>query len=415
MALALYVDMVVPKGPRKRNPKGRHPRNALSTAFVRTVSRPGRYCDGNGLYLEVKPTGTRSWVQRLVIRRRRRELGLGGFPLVSLKEARAAAAANRRVARAGGDPLADRRRARDMPTFAEAAERVWNDKHPGWRNPRHARDWMSSLTRHAFPRIGRMPVCDVTSADVLDTLRRVWHVRPETARRVRQRISAVMEWAAAMQLRTDNPCDRIGAVLAPQQDLVRHMPALDHAEVTAAIDTVWDSGATRAVKLAFEFLVLTAARSGEVRGAAWAEIDLPARVWTIPAPRTKAGREHRVPLCRRAVQILEDARALDGGRGPLVFPGRDGRPIGETRLSKLLHRHKIAAVPHGFRSSFRDWAAERTHHPREVIEAALAHAVSNRTEAAYARSDLFERRRRLMDDWGAYIEGRRGPTLPLRW
>ncbi len=395
-----------------RKPKGPHPTHALSTTFVRSVTRAGRYCDGNGLYLEVKPSGTRSWIQRVVVRGRRRELGLGGFPLVSLKEARAVALANRKAARAGGDPLADRRRVEGVPTFAEAAERVWAGKHAGWRHPRHARDWLASLQRHAFPRIGAMAVRDVSSADVLETLRRVWHLRPETARRLRQRINAVMEWAVAMQYRTDNPCDRIGPVLGPQQDVVRHMPALHHSKVSAAIRTIRASGATQSVKLAFEFLVLTATRSGEVRGAAWTEIDLPGRVWTIPAARTKAKREHRVPLCRRGVQILDAARALDGGRGTLVFPSRYGKPIGETRLSRLLKQHEIAAVPHGFRSSFRDWAAEATNHPREVIEAALGHVVSNRTEAAYARSDLFDRRRQLMNEWSAYLEGGQAELFP---
>ena len=208
------------------------------------MSRPGRYCDGNALYLAVKPSGARSWVQRMVIRGRRRELGLGGFPLVSLTEARALAHANRKAARAGGDPLEARRRAADAPTFAEAAERVWADKRPGWRHPRHAQQWLSSLEQHAFPRLGRIAVREVTSADVLDTLRRVWHIRPETARRLRQRISAVMEWAVAMGYRADNPCDRIAPVLGPQQDLVKHMQALGHREVAAAIRTVQATGAT---------------------------------------------------------------------------------------------------------------------------------------------------------------------------
>ena len=405
--------MACPTDADKRKPKGPHPVDALSTAFVRNVAGAGRYSDGNTLYLQVKPSGARSWVQRLVIRGRRRELGLGGFPLVSLQEARAVALVNRKAARAGGDPLGERRRTAAVPTFAESAERVWADKHLGWRNQRHAREWLSSLERYAVPRIGRMPVCDVTSADVLDTLRRVWHQRPETARRLRQRISAVMEWAVAMQYRADNPCDRIGPVLGPQKDLVRHMPALGHAEVAGAIRTIGATGATPAVKLAFEYLVLTAARSGEVRGARWEEIDLSARVWTIPATRTKALREHRVPLARRAVQILDAARTLDHGSSPLVFPSQGGRPIGETRLSRLMKKHKIAGVPHGFRSSFRDWAAETTSYPRDVIEAALAHVVTNRTEAAYARSDLFERRRRLMNEWAAYLAGGQAQSLPL--
>ena len=364
--------------------------------------------DGNGLYLFVQPTGSRNWVQRLVIHGRRRDLGLGGFPLVSLREAREQAFANRKVARSGGDPAAEKRRADGMPTFAAAAELVWKDKTAGWRHRQHAHDWMASLTRHVLPHIGQIPVSEVTSADVLAALRRIWHARPATARRVRQRISAVLDWAIAMEYRTDNPCARVGAVLGAQRDQVQHMQALPYGEVAAAVKTVQATGATPAVKLAFELLVLTAARSGEVRGAVWTEIDLTAGVWTIPATRMKAKREHRVPLCGRAVEILEAARTLGDGRGGLVFPSQAGRPISITRLAKLLKEQGIAAVPHGFRSSFRDWAAEQTDHPREVVEAALAHAVGNRTEAAYARSDLFERRRRLMDEWANYLKGQCG-------
>ena len=262
---------------------------------------------------------------------------------------------------------------------------------------------MSTLRRFAFPHMGHLRVSDVSGADVLDTLQRIWHERPETARRVRRRIGAVLEWAVAMELRPDNPCDRVGAVLGPQQDSVQHMRALPHGEVAAAIEAMRASGATPAVKLGFEFLVLTAARSGEVRGARWTEIDLPAGVWTIPATRMKSKREHRVPLCGRAVEILRAARTLGDGRSPFVFASQGGRPFSITRLPRLMHQLQIRAVPHGFRSSFRDWAAEETDHPREVVEAALAHAVGNRTEAAYARSDLFERRRRLMDEWADYL------------
>ena len=345
---------------------------------------------------------------------RRRDLGLGGFPLISLREARDRAFANRKLAREGGDPLNGKRSPVSAPNFAEAAERVWKDNRPGWRHPQHAHDWMSSMTRHVLPYIGDKPVSSVSSADVLDTLRRIWHVRPETARRVRQRINAVMDWAVAMEFCGDNPCDRLGPVLGPQQNVVEHMRALPHGDVAGAIRKMWGSGATPPVKLAFEFLVLTAARSGEVRGARWAEIDLPARVWTVPAKRMKSRREHRIPLCGRAVEILEAARALGDGRGVLVFPSQGGKPISITRLPRMLHNLKVAAVPHGFRSSFRDWAAEETNHPREVVEAALAHLVGNQTEAAYARSDLFERRRRLMDEWAAHLDGDRGQVVALR-
>ena len=240
-----------------------------------------------------------------------------------------------------------------------------------------------------------MPVSDVSSADVLEILAPIWHVKPDMAGKLRQHMRAVLEWAVAMELRIDNPCDRVGPVLGPQHKVVQHMRALPHRKVGAAIQAVRASTGAPGVKLAFEFLVLTAARWGEVRWAEWSEIDRDEGVWTLPAKRTKANRRHRVPLCGRALEILEATRALGDGASPLVFTGRPGKAFKEKQLCRLLGKHKIAAVPHGFRSSFRDWAAEETDHPREVIEVALAHVVRNRVEAAYARSDLFERRRRL--------------------
>ena len=387
--------------PRKTKPKGRHPDKALSAAFVRTAP-PGRHADGNGLYLFVQPSGTRSWIQRLVIRGRRRELGLGSVALVSLAEAREKALANRKLAREGGDPLAEKRRRQGVPSFAEATARVVEQKQAGWRNRAHGREWILTFKRYAFPRIGKMPVSEVTSADVLEILAPIWHTKADTARRLRQRIRAVLEWAVAMEFRIDNPCDRIDPVLGPQRDVVQHMRALPHREVAAAIQTARESTVPLAVRLAFEFLVLTAARWGEVRWAEWAEIDRDEGVWTVPPARMKGRREHRVPLCGRATEILDEARKLGSG-SPLVFTLGDGQPIFDKRLRRLLRKFEIAAVPHGFRSSFRDWAAEETDHPREVVEAALAHVVRNKVEAAYRRTDLFERRRRLMNDWAAYL------------
>ena len=395
--------------PRRTKPKGRHPDKALSVAFIRSAP-PGRHCDGQGLYLVVQPTGTRSWVQRIVIRGRKRELGLGSTALVPLAEAREQALANRKLARQGGDPLAEKRRSQGMPAFADAAVRVVEQKRAGWRSPRHPQQWLSSLERYAFPRIGEQPVAEVTRADVLEILSPIWHSKAQTARCVHQRIRAVLEWAVAMDYRADNPCDRVLPVLGPQGDIVQHMRALPHREVAAALATVRASGTTLVVRLAFEFLVLTAARSGEVREAQWTEIDTTYHVWTIPATRMKAKREHRVPLCARAGQFLEAARALGAGDSPLVFPTASGKPLDDRRFRRLLQRHRIAAVPHGFRSSFRDWAAEMTDHPREVIEAALAHVVQNKVEAAYARSDLFERRRLLMDDWAEYLADTQRPV-----
>ena len=211
----------------------------------------------------------------------------------------------------------------------------------------------------------------------------------------------------ALNYRDDNPCSRIAPILGPQQDLVRHMPALPHRDVAAVVETVRASRAAPVVKLAFEFLVLTAARSGEVRGALWSEIDTEEHVWTVPAMRTKAKREHRVPLARCAEQVLDAARTLSNGNA-LVFPSPRGKRFNDMALSGLLKTLEVPAVPPGFRSTFRDWASEETNHPREVVEAALAHVVQNKVEAAHARSDRFERRRRLMDDWSAYVAGSAG-------
>ena len=274
----------------------------------------------------------------------------------------------------------------------------------GWRDPKYPKIWLSSLERYAFPRIGKIPVPEVTSADLIEVLGPIWHVKAPTSRTVRQRMRAVLEWAVAMELRTDNPCDRIGRVLGPQNDVVQHFRALPHGKVASAIQTVRATDAPRVLKLAFQFLVLTAARWNEVRGAAWEEIDPREGVWAVPATRMKAKREHRVPLCGRATEILDEARMLGNGTR-IVFTGGDGQPIIEKHLRRLLATLEIAAVPHGFRSSFRDWAAEETDHSREVVEAALAHVVRNKVEAAYRRSDLFERRRRLMDDWAGYLAG----------
>ena len=263
-----------------------------------------------------------------------------------------------------------------------------------------------------YPRIGDKGVDQVTTADVVAVVLPIWTRKHETAQRVRWRISAIMNvWAIAQGYRSDNPAGEAVAAALPKRPVkVRHMSALPYREVSSAIAAVHASRGWVGAKLAFEFQVLTVARSSEVRLATWDEFDLGARMWTIPDTRMKAQREHRVPLCDRAVEILREAgrlspvAAADELIGP-VFPGRRGKALSEGGISKLVKLLGIAAVPHGFRSSFRDWAAEQTNHPREVIEAALAHVVQNKVEAAYARSDLFERRRLLMDDWAEHLAG----------
>ena len=404
----------LPKKRRSTKRRGRHPDKALTTAFCRHVGESGRYADGNGLYLHVDPSGARRWVQRLVIRGKSCVLGLGSFTLVPLAEARERALANRKVARSGGDPLRDKRPTAGVPTFAEAAEQVIAIHRGAWKDGEAtAQKWRATLQQYAHPQLGDKGVDRVTTADVMAALQPIWSTKNVTAQRVRRHIGAVMRWAIAQGYRSDNPAgDAVTAALPKRPRVIRHFPALPHGEVGAALAGVRVSQAWTGTKLAFELLVLTAARSGEVRMATWDEFDLAALVWTVPAARMKANREHRVPLCGRAVEVLREAERLRDvvasvERAGLVFPSRRGKVLSDMVFWKLVKQQDLACVPHGFRSSFRDWAAEKTDHPREVIEAALAHVVGNQTEAAYARSDLFERRRRLMDEWAAYLAATR--------
>ena len=381
--------------------RGRHPLNELSAARVRTIKKPGMYADGNGLYLRVDPSGARRWVQRLTVRGKRHNLGLGGWPVVSLLEAREKAITNRRIAKAGGDPLLLRRKL-DMPTFAEAAERVMAFRRPTWRSDRHATQWASTLRTYVYPTLGPLLVDEITTADVLSVLTPIWTSKAETGKRVRQRVGTVMDWAIAQGLRTDNPAAAISAALPKTHKTKAHLAALPYLEVPGAVQSIRECAAGQVSKLSFEYLALTAARTGEVRHAHWGEIDWASRTWTIPAARMKAGKEHRVPLSNRALEVLWDVKALSDGTG-LIFPGRGGKPLSKMTHLQILRRLGIKAVPHGFRSSFRDWAAEITDTPHAVMEAALAHVVPSATEAAYARSDLFDRRRKLMDQWAEYL------------
>ena len=389
--------------PMKTLKSGKHPEKALSAAFVRTVSEPGKYFDGNGLFLRVDPSGARRWVQRIVIRGKRKELGLGAFPLVSLAEAREAAFENRKLARSGGDPLADKKREKAVPTFAEASKTVHAMHLPTWRNPKHAAQFISTLETYAFPRMGRVKVSEVSTADVLAVLTPIWLEKAETARRVRQRIGTVMKWAIAKGWRSDNPADAISQALPKQNRTQEHRKALHYSEVAGCIEKVNASNADLSTKLAFEFLVLTAARSGEARGATWDEIDLDAKLWTVPANRMKAKQEHVVPLSKRAIAVLREAKGLGDGTG-LVFPGtKAGKPLSDMTLSKLVKELGFLADIHGFRTSFRTWTQERTNYPREIAEAALAHKIKDKAEAAYARSKLLEKRAKMMQAWSNYL------------
>ena len=382
----------------------------LNAAFVRTVSRPGVYGDQHGLRLRVYKSRKRAliskqWIWRGTVNGTRRDIGLGGFPYVTLAEARQTAFEYRKISKAGGDPKTLRRRP-EVPTFAQAAETVIGIHRKGWKDGgKSEMQWKASLRDYAMPRLGRKGVDEITTADVMAVLIPHWHTKTETMRRVRQRIGAVMKWAVAQGHRGDNPAgDAIAAALPKNGSVRQHQRALPFREVGAALTRVRTSDAYRPAVLAFEFLVLTACRSGEVRFATWDEIDFASATWTIPAQRMKARREHRVPLSARALEILHEARALADG-SDLIFPSQRARAIHGGTVSRLIRELGIDAVPHGFRSSFRDWAAECTDVPREVCELALAHVNSDRVEAAYRRTDLFDRRRALMEQWSEFVVG----------
>ena len=388
----------------------------LTATRIRSLKTPGMHGDGGGLYLKVSRVGARSWIQRVTVAGRRRDLGLGRFPGVGLAQAREAAARNRSLIASGGDPLAEKRRAA-IPTFREAAQRTFEANKPRWRNSKHTATWWQSLERHAFPILGDMPVDQIGREDVLQVLTPIWGVRMETARRVRQRIRAILKWSMAHGHIDHNVAgEAIDGALPPMPKVKNHLRALPYAEVGELIEAVQQSQASLAAKWCLEFLILTTTRSGEARGARWSEIDLDAAMWVIPGERMKSHAEHRVPLSSRALAILEEARTIDDGSG-LVFPSptRPGKPMSDMTLTALLRRLKVAdrATVHGFRSAFRDWSAECTHAPHAVMELSLAHAVGNAVEAAYARSDLFDRRRALMDQWAAYLAGGSGTVVPM--
>ena len=401
---------------RRANGGGRHvkPKGLLTDRFVRRVQPDAvmrNYTDGrgaHGLSLRVQPNGFRHWYQHIRIDGRYTNLGLGGYPIVTLEEARAAAAANARLVADGGDPRATERGA---PTVARMLDALIVRDSATWRRPeRTAKDWRNSLANHA-PTILRRRVDAVTSRHCINALTPLWNTKRETARKIKHRLSAVFKLAVAQGHREDNPVDAVDAALPKRRGAAQRAGnhrALPYGEVADALAIVAGTDAWIGTRLAFRFLVLTAARNGEVRGATWDEMDVDAALWTIPATRMKAAVEHRVPLSDAALAVLDEAREI-ADPGGLVFPSVTGRPMSDSTLSKLLRENGVAAVPHGFRSSFRDWAAECTPFAREVMEAALAHRVPDAVEAAYFRSDLLDRRRELMERWAEYVAQRVSP------
>ena len=385
----------------------------LSATAVRNLREPGKYYDLHGLFLRIEPTGSRRWVQRVSVAGRQREIGLGSADLVTLAEARELAVSNKKLARAGGDPLAAKQESVTIPSLNEAIDKVIELNAPTWTNAKHAAQFKSTLTNYVTPRLGRRPVNDIQAADILSVLQPIWVDKNETARRVKQRIGTVMKWAIAQGYRTDDPTLALNQVLPKPNRKPKHRASLPYTDVSDCLNVIKHSDAMLSTKLAIELLVLTATRSGEVRLANWSEVDFEAKTWTIPAERMKMKEEHVIPLSDPALHVLRQAKAL--GDDGLIFPGmRLGRPMSDMTMSKLVKELGFPVDIHGFRTSFRTWVQEQTNTAHEVAERALAHKTTNKVEAAYARSDLFEKRRKLMDAWASYLNKEPANVVQLR-
>ena len=393
-----------------------------SARSVETVNQIGYHRCDRGLYLQVAGSGTKSWLFRYKspVTAKQREMGLGSLNLVSLAAARDIAVECRRQVLSGLDPLEERGRVKRVRlleqarsiTFQEAAEQCIASKKPEWKNAKHAQQWANTLTAYAYPVFGTLSVSDLDTELVLKAIEPIWISKAETASRVRQRIETVWDWARARKyVKGENPArlrghlDKILAKTAKVKR-VKHHAAVPYKQIDMFIIKL--RGRKGSSALAMEFMILTAARTGEVRGARWQEIDFTTKVWTIPADRMKAGKEHRVPICKRALEILN---SIKSNRNPdeFVFPGwKTGTRLSDGAMLALLRKMDVGPyTPHGFRSTFRDWAAEEAHKfSNETIELALAHTIKNKAEAAYRRGDQLERRRELMAAWSDYTDQR---------
>ena len=392
--------------------------NALTPLAVKNA-KPGRHADGGGLHLLVKDSGARSWVYRFMLKSQSRDIGLGtaGHGGISLADARDLALALRLKVKAGIDPLAERHRKAAEAlasaqaaqiagiTFKAVAEAYIGANEGSWRNAKHRQQWQNTLTGYVYPVMGELPVAQIGTAHVLSILEPIWKAKPETASRIRGRIETILDSAKARGHREgENPArwrGHLAQILPARSRLSRgHHKAMPYDSLPAFIGELRERDAMAANAL--ELVILTATRTSEVLGATWSEVDLEKATWTIPAARMKAGKEHRVPLPPRAVEILKAVEPLNKAN---LFPTDKGGKLSTMAMSMLLRRMKQDCTVHGFRSTFRDWAAERTGYAQEVCEMALAHVIGNKSEAAYRRGDMFEKRRRLMDEWAVFCAG----------
>jgi len=384
----------------------------LNPLQVRNVKEPGRYNDGDGLILEVRPGGSKSWIARLQSNGRRRDYGLGSFKDITLNEAREKAREYRKLLRSGVDPLEAKRKLREIPTFKAVAEAYHGEWKKHRRNAKHEAQWLSTLEAYAFPHFGGLRVDQIETGHVREAVAEIWLTKPETARRVRQRIGKVLDYAHGAGWRPAFAMSAVNGSLPQQPRKTGRFEAMPYARVPEFFDALRDRVSMG--RLALQALILTAARSGEIRGARWGELDLEAATWTVPAQRMKAGKTHVVPLSPAAVDVLKRAAEFRVESTDLVFHGsKRGKSLSDMTLLKVLRDLKQPYTVHGFRSAFRDWVAEDTNFPGEVAEAALAHTIPNKVEAAYKRTDFLEKRRKLMDAWGSYCTRSTGNVVSL--
>lgn len=395
---------------------------ASLTALQVKNAKPGRHADGKGLYLLVRDTGSRSWLLRVMVDGHRRDYGLGSAADLSLADARDKAAEWRAIAKTGRDPsmvkrAEERAKAREEAkasrTFKDAAADFMTAHGPSWGNPKHKGQWEYTLREFAYPKIGNEPVNDIDAPMIVDALMPIWLKLPETARRVRQRIGAVLDYAHARNWRDrEAPMRAVLKALPKQTAQKQHFAAVPYADAPGVVAQLRAAEHTIG-RAALEFAILTAARSGEVRGATWKEVDLEALTWTIPAERMKARKAHIVPLTPRAVEVLQSVKAMAGEPDALVFPGLRGKPLSDATMGKAQRLLASGTTVHGWRSCFRDWVAETTNFSGELAEMALAHTVASKVEKAYRRGNLLERRRELMNAWAAYLAGQSAAVVSM--
>ena len=395
---------------------GSHKLHRLTALSVKKINTPGKYGDGHGLYLIVDSSGAKRWEQRLTVQGRRRDIGLGSLSLVSLEEAREIALKNKRLARDGGDPIAEKRVAEGQNiSFKDVAMSVYQLNAPSYRNAKYAAQWLSSLENHAFAVIGSKAIGSITSADILSVLSPIWVEKNDTAKKIRQRLSQIMKWAKAQGYYSgDNPVELAEHALPKISKIDSHHAALAFSELPNMVQRLSESALMSSTRMALLFLLLTASRQSEVLYANWDEIDIKNRQWVVPASRMKAGAEHIVPLTDKALDILNEAKELYPN-SELLFPNeRSGRALSDNAMRLALQKRLgLNTTLHGLRSSFKDWASEKTNYQNEVSEMALAHSISNAVEAAYRRGNLYEKRCQLMRDWVDYLYGGEKTVIQL--